>query len=93
MRNNVQRPRTSIARLASRTLFALAVALPMAMAADVTINITTTRPQAFESNPSNYGEIQVTRSAALMSPLTVSLQLNSGFTTGKYADYLGWVSL
>ena len=87
MRNNVQRPCTSIATMASRTLFALAAALPMAVAADVTINITATRPQAFESNPSNYGEIQVTRSAALTSPLAVTLQLNTGFTTGKYADY------
>ena len=87
MRNNVQHPRTSIATMASRTLFALAAALPMAVAADVTINITAPRPQSFESNPSNYGEIQVTRSAALPSALAVTLQLNAGPTTNRFASY------
>lgn len=88
MRHNIQRPRTSITRMASRTLFALAAALPLAVAADVTVNVTVTSPQAFESNPSNYGEIKVTRSAALTSTLVLGLDLNKGFTTGKKATYL-----
>ena len=88
MRNIIQRPRTSITRMASRTLFALAAALPMVVAADVTINVTVTSPQAFESNPSNYGEIKVTRSAALTSTLALALDLNKGFTTGKKATFL-----
>ncbi len=91
MRNqHVHRPRTSFARMASRTLLAVAVGLPLAYAVDptvplVTLNVDTVRAQAFESDVTNYGEVKVSRTTSLLSPQTISLDLSGTATlTGDY---------
>ena len=89
---DLNRPHFAVARVASRTLFALAMALPFALAADpaaplVTLNVDTLRLQAFESDVSNYGEIKISRTATLLGTQTITLNLNTGTPIRTYATF------
>ncbi len=81
----VHRLRTSFFGMASRTFFVLAMALPLAFAVDpsvplVTLNVDTVRALAFESDTTNYGEVKISRSTGLLSPITINLDLSGSAT-------------